>query len=62
MSSYITSPPHLNRITDMPASKFNLSVVTHSKTRLFEGQEQGRGDRSILSERQGSHISQMLLL
>ena len=29
MSSLIIGTPRPNRITNMPASKFNLSVVTH---------------------------------
>jgi hypothetical protein len=46
ISSLIIRTLRLNRIIDVCVLKFDLSVVIHSKARLFKGQEKGR-DKSI---------------
>jgi hypothetical protein len=65
VSILIISTPRSNRITNMPASKFNLSVITHGEIRSLQERIGGREcemTKCILSKGTRSYVSQMLLL
>jgi hypothetical protein len=66
VSILISGTPRSNRITNMPASKFNLSVITHGEMRSSqESKREGvRDDRMHFEQRRSkrSYVSQMLLL
>lgn len=57
MSGLISETPRPNRITDVSASKFDLSVVAHSEARLFEKQEEKEGGVTIVFEREARFLS-----
>lgn len=62
MTSLITDTPRPNRISDMTASKFDLSVVTHGELNFFERQKRVTRKVFLRGNGRASYGSEILLL